>query len=96
MVHELFLGLIWYTVVVSAASVCIYARVHWWRSRMGQHLMSHMVVATSILLLWALRMSFGTSDWFEVLRYCVFLLLPIVLTRQLILLICAQKEHDHE
>jgi len=84
-------GLIFWAASVGVASVIVHARVEWWRSEMGRHLMAYMSVIAAVLALSCLRIIFGDSPWFSLLRLAVFTGVPIAMTQRLVLQLKAQR-----
>ncbi len=82
--------LLFWSAAVGVASVAVHARVPWWRSEMGVHLMCYMVVVGTVLVLSCVRIIFGDSEGFRTARLLVFVGVPIVMTHRLILQIRAQ------
>jgi hypothetical protein len=79
-------------------SVAWYARVPWWRSQVGRHLMSYMTVIAAVLALSSLRLLFGptpvedrTTPWFDSLRIVVFAGMPPVLWWRFLLIVKEQR-----
>jgi hypothetical protein len=87
--------LMWAT-LVAVASVVAHARVPWWRSEMGRHLMAYMTVMAVVLALACIRAFFGDTWWFALLRLIVFVGVPIVMTQRLWLQIKAQRAVNAE
>lgn len=77
--------------LVCTASVVMHARVAWWRSEMGRHLMAYMAVMAATLDLGVIRSFFGDTWWFSLLRLIVFCGVPIVMVQRLWLQIKAQR-----
>jgi hypothetical protein len=80
---------------IGTASVVVHARVPWWRSQMGRHLMAYMLVIALVLDLSVVRLIVGDSWWFALLRLLVFTGIPLVLAWRLWLQIKAQRRPDH-
>jgi hypothetical protein len=76
--------------LVATASVVVHARVLWWRSVMGRHLMAYMGVMALVLDLGVVRLVTGDSWWFQLIRLLVFVGVPVVMTWRLWLQIRAQ------
>lgn len=84
-------GLIILSAVITSASVVIHTRVPWWHSEMGRHLMAYMAVMAAVLDLSALKILFGDSTTFALLRLVVFVGVPLVTAWRLWLQIKAQR-----
>ena len=82
--------LIWWAAIVGTASVYVHSRIRWWDSAMGRHLMAYMSVIAAVLVLSVVRLIFGDSWWFALLRLIVFIGVPIAMTQRLWLQIQAQ------
>lgn len=82
--------------VVCTASVVLHLRVTWWRSEMGRHLLAYMGVMALTLDLGVVRIFFGDSSWFQLVRLIVFVGVPLVMTQRLWLQIKAQRESSAE
>jgi hypothetical protein len=83
--------LIWWAAIVGTASVVVHARVRWWDSEMGRHLMVYMTVIAAVLVLSVIRTVVGDSWWFQLLRTIVFIGVPFAMTQRLWLQIKAQR-----
>jgi hypothetical protein len=83
--------LIWWAAIVGTASVVVHARVRWWDSEMGRHLMAYMTVIAAVLVLSVLRTIVGDSWWFALVRLIVFIGVPVAMTQRLWLQIKAQR-----
>ena len=83
--------LIFASALPALASVAVYARVPWWRTMTGRHLMSYMSVIAAVLTLSCLRILIGDSPEFVVIRLAVFAGVPLVMWSQLVLLLRAQR-----
>lgn len=77
------------TAVPATLSVLVYARVPWWRSATGRHLMAFMVALACTFNLAALRILWEPS-WFQAVRVGVFVLVPVVLWWRLWMLVREQ------
>lgn len=84
-------GLLMCAALVCTASVVMHARVPWWRSEMGRHLMAYMGVMAATLDLGVIRSFFGDTWWFSLLRLIVFCGVPCVMAQRLWLQIKAQR-----
>ena len=81
-----------YCAIIGTASVVIHCRVPWRASRMGRHLMAYMFAMAIVLDLGVVRLVFGDSWWFALLRLVVFLTaIPLVMTWRLVLQVQAQR-----
>ena len=85
-------GLILWSAAVGIASVIVHARVPWWRTQMGRHLMAYMTVIAAVLTLSSVRVFTGDTWWFAVLRVVVFFGVPLAMTQRLWLQIKAQRD----
>lgn len=78
--------------LIGTASVAVHARVRWWASEMGRHLMAYMTVIAAVLDLGAIRfITGGDTWWFALLRTAVFAAVPVVLAQRLRLQLKAQR-----
>lgn len=77
--------------VVATASVVVHARVSWWRSEMGRHLMAYMGAMAIVLDLGVIRLLAGDSFAFQLVRLVTFISVPIVMTWRLWLQVKAQR-----
>jgi hypothetical protein len=84
-------GLLVCAALVCTASVVMHARVPWWRSEMGRHLMAYMGVMAATLDLGVIKVVFGDTWWFSLLRLLVFCGVPIVMAQRLWLQVKAQR-----
>lgn len=84
-------GLIFWSAIVYLASVALHLRVDWWRTQMGRHLMASWAVIAAVLALSSVRILFGDSIWFQLLRLVVFVGVPVLGTQRLYLQIKAQR-----
>lgn len=84
-------GLLVWAAVVGVASVVVHARVNWWSSPMGRHLMAYMSVVAAVLTLGVVRLLLGDAWWFSLLRVVVFTGVPIVMTQRLVLQLRVQR-----
>jgi hypothetical protein len=70
-------------IYAAAAPATLSVIVHWpnpWLSdRVSRHLMAYMFVIAAILDLWVIRIAFGDSLFFVILRLAVAAFLPVVL-----------------
>lgn len=67
------------TAVVASASVVLHALTPWWRSEMGRHLMAYAGVIATVIDLGVIKLVVGDSHGFQILRTCVFALVPVVM-----------------
>jgi len=81
--------------VITSASVAMHTRVPWWRSEMGRHLMAYMAVMAAVLDLSTIKILFGDTAGFALLRLIVFIGVPLVMAWRLWLQIKAQRRPDH-
>lgn len=84
-------GLLVASAVFTTASVIVHARVPWWRSEMGRHLMAYMVAMAAVLDLGVAKLIIGDSPSFQTLRTVVFVGVPLVTSWRLWLQIKAQR-----
>ena len=82
--------------LVGVASVVVHSRVRWWVTPMGRHLMAYMSVIAAVLVLSCIRIVFGDSTGFQILRMIVFVGVPVVMTHRLWLQIQAQRAPARE
>lgn len=85
-------GLLISAAVVCTASVVLHLRVPWWRSEMGRHLLAYMGVMALTLDLGVIRIVFGDSPWFQLVRLLVFVGVPLVMAQRLWLQVKAQRD----
>ena len=85
-----------YCAVVGTACVYVHSRVDWRSTQMGRHVMWFMLALALTYDLGVVRIFFGDSDWFSLLRLVVFIALPVVTTQRLWLLIKAQRDTRKE
>lgn len=83
--------LIVWAALVGAASVVVHSRVAWWVTPMGRHLMVYMSVMAAVLVLSCVRILFGDSTWFQLVRLVVFIGVPIAMTQRLVLQLKARR-----
>ena len=67
------------TAVIAVVSVVLHLMTPWWRSEMGRHLTIKATVFALVLALGVVKIVIGDSPGFQVLRTCVFALVPTVL-----------------
>lgn len=97
MIHILGNVLIYLSAIPAVLFVYFYHRTaRWWVSEMGCHLMSFMAVEAAVLVLSSIRITFGDSPPFQLLRLVVFLGVPFVLWWRLKLLIFSQLRRPKE
>lgn len=84
-------------VVVAAlgAVLCVlwYWRVPWWRSAIGRHLQSYHIVVAALLVVGAIRVFYGDSDFWRYTRLVLFLGVPIVVWWRFIIIVRANRHH---
>ena len=85
-------GLIVWAALVGTASVVVHSRVDWRGTVMGVHLMYYMTVMAAVLVLSCIRIFFGDTWWFALLRLIVFIGVPLVMTQRLWLQVKAQRQ----
>ena len=78
--------------ILAVISVIVFARVSWWRSRWGRHLMSYMFVMAELLILGIIRLFFGEYWWFDILRAIAYVQFVIVLWWRMFYVIQAASE----
>jgi hypothetical protein len=84
--------LIHWAAIVGALSVIVHARVPWWTSPVGRHLMVYMAAIDVVLVLSCIRIDVGQDTWwFSLLRLAVFVFVPIVMTQRLWIQFKAQR-----
>lgn len=88
--------LIWWAAIVATLSVAVHARVRWWESPMGRHLMAYMSVIACVLVLSVIRATFGDAWWFALLRLITFVGVPIVMSQRLWLQLKAQRDNHRD
>ena len=88
-------GLIMLAAVIGTVSVILHLRVPWWRSEMGVHLLCYMAVMAAVLDLSTIKILFGDTAGFALLRLIVFIGVPLVMAWRLWLQIKAQRRPDH-
>jgi|GEM_PF-4886576 len=84
-------ALVIWAALVGTLSVIVHMRVRWWETEMGQHVMAYMATIAVVLDLAVVRLVFGDSDAFQVLRLIVFVGIPISMTWRLWLQIKARR-----
>lgn len=77
--------------VIATGSVFVHARVRWWASKMGRHLMAYMAVAAALLTLGVVRVFFGDQWWFDLTRTVMYVPVVFVLAQRLWLQVKAQR-----
>lgn len=85
-------GLIVWAALVGVASVIVHSQVAWWDSPMGRHLMIYMSVIAAVLVLSCVRVFFGDSQWFQLVRMIVFIGVPLAMTQRLALQLRARRK----
>lgn len=83
--------LIFWSAAVGIASVAVHLRVRWWASPLGRHLLAYMTIIATVLTLSSVKIVFGDSPTFQLVRLIVFLGVPIVMTQRLVLQVRAQR-----
>lgn len=84
-------GFLLWAAVVATASVMLHLRVFDRSSRMSMHLLTYMAVMALVLDLSVIRILFGDSWWFQLLRLVTFIGVPVVMTQRLWLQYRAQR-----
>lgn len=82
--------LIVWAALVGTASVVVHLRVFDRRSTMSRHLLAYMTALAVVLVLSCIRILFGDTWWFALLRLVTFVAVPVFMTQRLILQIRAQ------
>jgi len=88
-IGNLFLILSTFPAVISVA---VFARVKWWRSRWGRHLMTYMSAMALVLVLGCLRIFYVNDTWFPVVRAGAYTLLVYALWWRMFYIIQAANE----
>jgi uncharacterized membrane protein len=83
--------LVFWAAIVGVASVVVHSRVRWWETRVGQHLFYYMLTMATVLVLACIRVVFGDSWWFQLLRLIVFIGIPVLMTQRLIIQVSVQR-----
>jgi hypothetical protein len=78
--------------IPAVASVVVFARVSWWRSRWGRHLMAYMTAMAFLLVIGVLRIFFVDAWWFFILRMLGYAALVGVLWWRMFYVIQAASE----
>lgn len=76
--------------IPAVLSVIVFARVPWWKSPLGRHMMSYMVVMAGVLSLGCVRLAIGFVPAFETARAIIFAGVPFVMWWRLGVLVRAQ------
>ena len=84
-------GLVFWAAAVGVASVVVHSRVKWWASRVGVHLMFYMSSMTLVLVLACVKIVFGDTWWFQLLRLVTFIAVPLAMSQRLILQLSVQR-----
>lgn len=83
MIEQIGNGLVLFTAVLALAFCALYhLRQPWWRSHVGQHIMTYSGVVAAVLTLSAARIIAGAgldAAWFRVLRLIVFAGTPVAI-----------------
>jgi hypothetical protein len=79
------------TAVPAVLCVGAYARVPWWRTEVGRHLMAFMAIVAVLTCLGVVRIVFG-PPWFDALRTTLFALFPVVMWWRFLLILKEQRE----
>jgi hypothetical protein len=88
--------LLCYTAAVAVLSVVLHLLTPWWRSEMGRHLTIKAAVFALVLVLGVVRVIIGDSPVFQILRTCVFALVPVVLTWRVWLQLKARRLNQQQ
>lgn len=78
--------------VPALLSVIVFARVRWYDSRWGKHVMAYMASVATMLALGVIRLFLGDHEWFTWLRVTAFGSVVIVLWWRLMYILQALKE----
>jgi hypothetical protein len=78
--------------IPAVVSVIVFARVTWWRSRWGRHLMAYMSAMAFVLMLGVVRIFFADTWWFFGMRMIGYAALVIVLWWRMFYVIQAARE----
>lgn len=78
--------------IPAIASVAIYSRVKWYKSKWGIHLMSYMIAMAAILTLGIVRMFFVDAVWFPPLRATAYTAMTGILWWRMLYVYKAYKE----
>lgn len=76
--------------VPTVLAVLFYARVPWWKSKMGRHLMSYMGILAFLFVILSLRF-FVTGEIYTYIRLVVFGVFVIMLWWRLVLIVQMQR-----
>lgn len=79
-------------VIPALISVGVFARVRWWKSRWGIHLMAYMAAIALVLVLACVRLMFADTVWFATARAASFAAVVIVLWWRMFYIIQAAHE----
>lgn len=88
------------TAVPAVLACVVFSRVPWWRSGIGRHVMSYMLVAAGTFSLSAVSSRIPRDAhnqlpmWFGVLFLAVYACYPVVMWWRLVVLIRARGWHD--
>lgn len=85
-------GFLVWAALVGTASVIVHLRVFDRNSPMSLHLLAYMTAIAVVLDLGVVRLLFGDSWWFQLLRLATFVGVPLAMTHRLLLQIKAQRE----
>jgi len=86
-------GFLIYAAAVGLLSVVLHARVYWWHTQMGRHLMVYMFMIEAVLALGVIRIFIGAHWWFEIIRMAAFIGVCVAMTQRAWLQLVAQREH---
>ena len=78
--------------IPALSSVLVFARVRWWESRWGRHLMAYMTAIAILLVLSVIRLAFGDAPWFAALRLVALAAVVVVLWWRLAYVVQALRE----
>lgn len=78
--------------IPAVISVIVFARVSWWKSRWGRHLMAYMTTMAFLLVLGCIRIVFEETWWFFGLRMVAYAFLVVVLWWRMFYVIQAASE----
>ena len=95
MLHLLGTVLLHWAALVGVASVVVHLRVFDRHSVMSVHILGYMSAISAVLVLACIANDIGDSGWFQLLRFVVFIAVPVLMTQRLYLLVKAQRTSRH-
>ncbi len=78
--------------IPAVASVLVFCRVTWWRSRWGRHVMAYMSTVAIMLALGCLKLVIGDSPAFAAIRVAAFTTVVMALWWRLWFVVLAYRE----